>query len=309
LVKVPGLIHYGFRWWPVLDLHNDAVRRVLILMGPRVLDLGVFHLTLIATTNLASRLDAGSVSALEWGWDAMQIPETIIGTAFGLVAFPTLAALAAQGDLAGLRNTLGETLRMVIVLTVPATFGLILLGRPILAIVYEGGEFDAAATNAVFVALQFYALGLVGHSCLELAARTFFAQKDMITPLDIAAGAGVVNVLLGLLLMRLMGHGGLALANSLAVTAEVIVLLYVLHRRIGGVEAGQILQVFGRVLVASVVMGAVVIAVMRLGGALVPGLILVAAAGAAGLLAFLVAGLLLGVQTLYRLPVALLGRK
>jgi putative peptidoglycan lipid II flippase len=144
---------------------------------------------------------------------------------------------------------------------------------------------------------------------LELAARTFFAQKDMITPLYIAAGAGVVNVLLGLLLMRLMGHGGLALANSLAVTAEVIVLLYVLHRRIGGVEAGQILQVFGRVLVASVVMGAVVIAVMRLGGALVPGLILVAAAGAAGLLAFIVAGLLLGVQTLYRLPVALLGRK
>jgi putative peptidoglycan lipid II flippase len=192
-------------------------------MGPRVLDLGVFHMTLVATTNLASRLSPGSVSALEWGWDAMQIPETIIGTAFGLVAFPTLAALAAQGDLAGLRNTLGETLRMVIVLTVPAAFGLILLGRPILAIVYEGGQFDAAATNAVFIALQFYALGLVGHACLELAARTFFAQKDMITPLIIANGSGLVNVVLGLLLMGPLGHGGLALANSLAVTAEVLV--------------------------------------------------------------------------------------
>ena len=97
-IKIPGLIRHGFRWSPILDARSAAVRRVAWLVGPRVLDLGVFHLTLLATTNLASRLGAGRVSALEWGWDAMQLPETIIGTAFGLVAFPTLAELAARGD-------------------------------------------------------------------------------------------------------------------------------------------------------------------------------------------------------------------
>ncbi|MEZ4663848.1 MAG: lipid II flippase MurJ [Caldilineaceae bacterium] len=110
LVKVPMLLRYGLRWQPVLDLNRSDVRRVLWLMGPRVLDLGVFHLTLLASANLASRLGAGSVSALEWGWEFMQLPETIIGTAFGLVVFPTLAAQAARRDLDQLRRTLSESL-------------------------------------------------------------------------------------------------------------------------------------------------------------------------------------------------------
>ena len=233
-IKIPALLRYGFRWQPVLDLGGPAVRRVLWLLGPRLLDLGVFHATLIMMTNLASRLGPGSVSALEWGWDAMQLPETIIGTAFGLVAFPTLAELAAQGDLVGLRRTLHQTLRVVVALTVPAAVGLILLGRPLLQLLYQRGAFDAHSTEAVYVALRFYALGLVGHSCLELVARAFFARQDTVTPLLLATASAVVNILLGLLLMRPLGFGGLALSNSIAVTAEVIALYVVLRRRLRG---------------------------------------------------------------------------
>jgi putative peptidoglycan lipid II flippase len=307
-VKVPGLVHYGFRWWPVLDLDSLAVRRVAVLMGPRVLDLGVFHLTMLATTNLASRLGAGSVSALEWGWDAMQLPETVIGTAFGLVAFPTLADLAARGDADGLRSTLGETLRAVIALTMPAACGLILLGRPALQMLYQRGAFDAAATDAVFVALRFYALGLVGHSCLELAARAFFARQDTVTPLLVATGSAVVNVALGIWLMGPLGHGGLALANSLAVSAEVLVLLLILRRRLGGVEGWQTMHALGRVVAATFLMGVAVAGVLALGQRAGMGAFwLAAVGGAVGVLVYLVAGLLLGVRALRWLPGALLG--
>ena len=208
------------------------MRRILWLLGPRLLDLGVFHLTLIVMTNLASRLGPGSVSALEWGWDAMQLPETLIGTAFGLVAFPTLAELAASGDLAGLRRTLGQALRVVVALTVPATVGLIVLGRPLLQLLYQRGAFDASSTQAVVVALRFYALGLVGHASLELVARTFFARQDTIPPLLFAAGSALLNIVLGLLLMGVLGFGGLALANSIAVSVEVLALSFVLRRRL-----------------------------------------------------------------------------
>ena len=153
LIKVPALIKYGFRWSPLLRMGDGSVRRVAVLMGPRVLDLALFHLTLLATTNLASRLGPGSVSALQWGWDAMQLPETIIGTTFGLVAFPTLAELAAQGNRDGLRRTLGESLRTVLAFAVPAAAGLILLGRPLLALLYQRGSFDTAATQAVYSTL------------------------------------------------------------------------------------------------------------------------------------------------------------
>ncbi len=305
-IKIPGLVHYGFRWWPVVDLGSAAVRRVAVLMGPRVLDLGVFHLTLLITTNLASRLGAGSVSALEWGWDAMQLPETMIGTAFGLVALPTLAELAARGDLTGLRSTLGETLQAVIAFTVPAAAGLILLGRPLLQLLYQRGAFDAAATDAVFAALRFYALGLVGHACLELAARAFFAQQDTVTPLLVAAAWGAVNVALGVLLMGPLGHAGLALANSLAVSAEVLTLLLILRRRWGGVEGRQMLSATFRVIVATLLMGVIVTAVVGWGQRTSAGALwTVATGGVVGTAVYVGAGLLLGVQALRWLPDAL----
>lgn len=306
-VKFPGLIRYGFRWTPVLAAGNGAVRRVALLMGPRVLDLGVFHLTLLVTTNLASRLGAGSVSALEWGWDAMQLPETIIGTAFGLVAFPTLAELAAGGDRAGLRRTLGESLRMVLALAVPAAFGLILLGRPLLALLYQRGAFDAAATEAVYVALRFYALGLAGHACLELAARAFFALQDTVTPLLLAAGSAALNIVLAIALMGPLGYGGLALANSIAVTLEVLALLWLLRGRLGGVEGRETLAALARIVAASLVMAGAVLATLPLaGGGALPKVAIGAAVGGG---VYLLAARLLGVRQIERFAAAVLGRE
>ena len=326
-VKVPALLRYGFRWRPVLRAGNGAVRRVAVLMGPRVLDLGVFHLTLLVSTNLASRLGAGSVSALEWGWDAMQLPETIIGTAFGLVAFPTLAELAARGDRDGLRRTLGETLRTVLALAVPAAAGLILLGRPLLALLYQRGAFDAAATEAVYTVLRFYALGLTGHACLELAARAFFAQQDTVTPLLLAAGSAALNIALALALMRPLGAGGLALANSLAVTLEVLALLWLLRRRLGGVEGRETLVALARILAATGIMAVVMLATLgfwtqislidlirSFAGAELPtaagasALTQVAMGGVAGAAAYLLAARLLGVRQIERFVAAVAGR-
>jgi putative peptidoglycan lipid II flippase len=312
LVKVPGLFYYGFRWWPVLDLrglHSPPVRRVFVLMIPRVLDLFVFQFSLVLTTNLASRLGAGSVSALEWGWDAMQLPETIIGTAFGLVAFPTLAELAARHDIGRLRSTLAETLRSVVALTVPAAVGLILLGQPLLSFLYQRGQFDAAAVDAVYDTLRFFALGLVGHATLELAARAFFAQQDTVTPLIIAFITAVLGISLGLVLMGPLGPGGLALGNSIAITVEVLLLMAILRKRWGGVEGGQILRSLGRVLLASAVMGLAVAGVLMLVqdngyGALAQLLV----GGLVGVVVYVAAGLLFGVQELRRLPAALFGR-
>jgi putative peptidoglycan lipid II flippase len=307
--KVPGLLHYGFHWWPVLDWRSSAVRRVLVLMGPRIIDLGVFQLTVLITTNLASRLGHGSVSALEWGWGAMQLPETVIGTAFGMVALPTLAELAARNDIDGLRSVLGESLRTVLALTVPAACGLVLLGRPFLQVLYQRGAFDASATDAVFVALRFYAVGLMGQACLELAARAFFAQKDTVTPLIVATGSGAVNILLAFVLMGPLGHGGLALANSLAVTAEVLVLLAILRRRWGGVEGRETLAMLGRVIVASAAMSAAVGGVSWLAGQRGTGALGLLVSGAAvGGLVYVAAALLLRVREVYRIPAALLAR-
>lgn len=303
-IKIPALLRYGFCWRPVL--RDNSLRSVAVLLGPRILDLGVFHLTLLMTTNLASRLGPGNISALEWGWDAMQLPETIIGTAFGLVAFPTLAELAARGDRDGLRSTLGESLRTVLALAVPAACGLILLGRPLLALLYQRGAFDAAATETVYTALRYYSLGLAGHVSLELVARAFFAQKDTVTPLLLAAGSAALNIALALLLMRPLGHGGLALANSAAVTLEVLALLWILRRRLGGVEVRETLGALVRITAASLVMSAAVLTALALSDAALTQVVIGAAAGAA---AYLLAARGLGVRQIKRFVAAVLGRE
>ena len=308
-IKVPALVKYGFRWSPILRLGDGGLRRVAVLMGPRVLDLGVFHLTLLAMTNLASQLGDGSVSALEWGWDAMQLPETIIGTAFGLVAFPTLAELAGRGDRDGLKRTLGESLRTVLALAVPAAAGLILLGRPLLALLYQRGEFDAAATEAVNQALRMFALGLPGHCCLELAARAYFAQKDTITPLLLAIGSAALNIVAGLLLMQPLGHAGLALANSIAITLEVLALLLILHKRWGDVEgretAAQLTRVLGATAIMALAMVSVLMASER---SELSTLLSLATAGIAGLIAYVGASIMLRIRELGRFATAVLGR-
>jgi putative peptidoglycan lipid II flippase len=281
-----------------------------VLLGPRVLDLGVFHLTLLATTNLASRLGSGSVSALEWGWDAMQLPETIIGTAFGLVAFPTLADLAARGDRDRLAATLSESLRTVLTLAVPAAVGLILLGRPLLALLYQRGAFDAQATEAVYVALRFYALGLAAHTALELAARTFFAQRDTITPLVLAAASAALNILLAALLMGPLGHGGLALANSVAVTLEVLALLVLLQRRLGQVIDRDFGSLMARLLIASAAMGGAILLLTTYAGRAGWGnLVTLAIAGAVGGGVYLVACQVLRIRELQRFIRAVIGRE
>jgi putative peptidoglycan lipid II flippase len=155
------------------------------------------------------------------------------------------------------------------------------------------------------VALSFFAFGLVGHSCLELAARTFFAMQDTITPLLVAAGIGVLYVMISLLLMRIMGHGGLALANSIAITLEVVLLLWLLRTRIGSVEGRETLRATGLIGIACVVMALTILMVQRLldsPTSTAEQIVYLAATVSAGAVAYGAAGWWLRIEAIRQIP-------
>jgi putative peptidoglycan lipid II flippase len=255
LVQAPGLVRYRARWRPTLGLRDPGLRRVLRLMGPRVLTLGVVQLNVLVAVRLASDLSAGSVSALNYGWRLMQMPETIIGTAIATAVFPTLSEMAARGRVAELRELLSAALRVVLVVGLPATLGLALLGRPLIELLFRGGEFGGASTGAVLAALSGYAVGLVGHAALEVTARAFFARQDTRTPLLVAVLGMIVTVALSLALRGPLNHTGLALANSLGVTAEVGLLLWLARRPLGGVDGPRLRHTFVRAALSTAGMG------------------------------------------------------
>ena len=230
-IQIPGLVRYQFRWTPRLTLADAGVRRVLKLMGPRIITLGLLNLIFIANDNLASHLGTGAVSALTYGWLIMQLPETVFGTAVGTALLPTLSELVARGEAAELKRLLRRTLGVLVALLVPVTLAGLVLVRPAVKILFEGRAFTAENSELVIRAAQLFLLGLVGHALVETAARTFYAHKDALTPLALAALTFIIYLGLGARLTPRLGFTGLALANSLAFSTEALLMLVILRRR------------------------------------------------------------------------------
>jgi putative peptidoglycan lipid II flippase len=229
LIQIPGLIKYKAKWTVWLGWRNADLRRVIRLMIPRIIGLGAVQLAGVITISLASTLAAGSVTALNYGWRVMQLPETLVATAIATAAFPTLSEFAARGQIPQLRGTLRTTLLVILALTIPATIGLLLFGQWAVRVLYDT---NLEATLLITWAVHGYALGMIGHSMLEVTARTFYAQQDTWTPLYVALVAMGVAIAASFALRPVLGVGGLALANAIGVTVEVITLLLILRRRL-----------------------------------------------------------------------------
>jgi putative peptidoglycan lipid II flippase len=211
-------------------------------MGPRVLGLAAVQLNFVVNAVLASTLVSGSLTALNYGWIIMLLPQGVISQSVATALFPTLAALAAKGEQAEMRRVFGITLRSMLFLTLPAAVGLVILAQPIVRLLLQRGAFDAESTRATAWALAFFSLGLVGHAVVEIAARAFYALKNTKTPVIIGIVAMGLNIILSLIFMNLfawlnwMPHGGLALANAVAVTLEMTAMLLLLRQPMGGLS-------------------------------------------------------------------------
>src|SRR5690606_27552891 len=204
-------------WVPELGWNDPELRRVIKLMIPRIADIGVVSVLTIVTSNILSRLGTGAASAFDWGWRLMQIPETLIGTAMGIVIFPTLSALSSLGDVSGKRDAMSGAVRFIVIGTIPSAVGLILIGRPMISLL-ERGAFDASASALVYNTLQFFALGIVVHSVLEVIARSFYADKDTLTPLIAALGGFAVNLVAAVVFSNVLAVERMAVFNIAAMS-------------------------------------------------------------------------------------------
>ncbi len=231
LIQVPALIKYGFRWSAQINLRHPSVLKVLRLLGPRVATMFFLQLFFIARDNLASSLGEGAVTALNYGWFIMQVPETLIGSALAIALLPTLSEQFARKDLRGFEETVQKAIRVIVALTLPAAA---LIAGTLPAFIRFLFGFDASETALVTWATRAYLLGLAGHALLETAARSFYAQQDAKTPLWAAALNAAFYVVLAAFFAPRLGAPGIALANSLAFTGEALLLLFLLRRRLPG---------------------------------------------------------------------------
>lgn len=257
VIQLPEARGAGYRYEFRFDVKDKYIQKALLLSLPVLVGVAIDDLNAIVDKTLASDLISGSISSLNY---ANKLNGLILGVfiaAITTVIFPMLSKESNDNNIEGMKKIMAKGIDLILIITVPATIGLIVLSTPIIQIAFERGAFDAVATAMTSPALKFYSVGLIAMAMRLLLTRVYYSLQDTKTPMINGAIAVVFNIVLNLILVRSMGHAGLALATSIAATITSVLLLYGLKKKIGALGTRGYVITFLKTGLASLVMGVV----------------------------------------------------
>lgn len=216
---------------PGFALRDPGVRRVLRQMGPAIFAVSVAQISLIINTNIASRLENGSVSWLSYADRLMEFPTALLGVALGTILLPSLAKAHSTDDHAEYSSLLDWGLRLTFLIALPSAVGLATLSEPLTTTLFHYGKFDAQSVAMTGRALIAYGVGLIGLILVKILAPGFYAKQDIKTPVKIAIGVLIATQLMNVLFVPWIAHAGLALSIGLGACLNAAFLYWGLHRR------------------------------------------------------------------------------
>ena len=266
LFQVPSLIRSGFRYWPQIQLAHPGFQNVLRLMGPAILGNASVQINVLVNSNFATGItDAaghvinGPVSWLNYAFRFMQLPLGLFGVAIASASLPAISRSASANDMPGFRETLSHSLALVMLLTIPSAAGLAVLGESMIALIYQHRAFTAFATHQTAIALSCYAVGLTGYAAVKILAPAFYALNDARTPMLVSMASVAINFGVAFTMTKFLhlGHRGLALSTSAVALFNFLILLFLIRRRIGGVEGGALMRSFFKIAAAAALLAAV----------------------------------------------------
>lgn len=289
-ISMPSLVSRGIRVDFRDGFRHPVVKRIGKLLLPRALGSAVYQVNIFVDTILASLawiVGSGGVAALYYANRLIQFPLGIFGLALAQAALPKMSQEYAEENLAQFRETLSFSLRMIFLIMLPAGFALAVLGKPIITVLFERGQFTRYSTQITESALFFYSFGLISFGAVKLLASAFYSMHDTRTPVKTALGAVIINIVFSLLLMWPLKLGGLALATTISATFNFVTLFILMRKRVGDFGTKVIVDSFVRAFLASSVMAillkAFIVAFPR------PGLITLSIAIVTGIGSFILA--------------------
>jgi putative peptidoglycan lipid II flippase len=253
LIQVPSLYQVGFAHSPIVSLSDPGIRQIMKLLGPAIIGQAAVQINVFINTYFAST-QQGWVSWLNYAFRLMQFPIGVFGVAIATATLPAISRSAAKQDIAEFRQTLVSSLGLVFLLTIPAAVGLIVLGGPIIHLIYEHGRFTSFDTQETAGALTFYAIGLSAYAGIKVLVPAFYALKDTRIPMMVSLISIGNNILLNWLFISLLGHRGLALSTSLMALFNFTLLLSILRHKLKGIQGGILLRSFSKIAGASSIM-------------------------------------------------------
>jgi putative peptidoglycan lipid II flippase len=256
LIPAWDLRHTPYRFSFTFDWRHPGVRRVLVLMLPVTISLGLINFNLIINSFFGSFVSEQAPAAIDKAFRIYQLPQGIFSVAIATVLFPTLARFANAGALDDLRTTMANGMRQILFVLVPAAAAILVLSEPMIRLVYERGAFDPAETEVVSTALFWFAFSLPANGLFLLMTRTFFSLQRPWVPTWIAAGNLVLTAVAALGLYHL-GVGGIVASTAIATAASVVAQGVILRRLLHGIEMGQLISAAIRITIAAAGLAAI----------------------------------------------------
>jgi putative peptidoglycan lipid II flippase len=272
-VQLPPLFKMGFRFRWAPEPREPGVSRVAALMLPATVGLAATQLNLMVSTIIASHLEQGSVSWLYYAFRLMQLPIGVFGVALATVSLPEFSRAAVRKDYDALQRTLSATLRLVVLLTLPAAVWLAVMAVPVIGLLFQHGRFGDADSARTAGALRMYCVGLPAFAAVGVLTRAFYALGETRVPVQASFVSVAINLTLNLLFvgpLRFLGlgHLGLALATSVTSIVNLAQLAFALRARLGSLEGTRLRATTLRVSLASLGIAVLGLAVLALTGAL-----------------------------------------
>ncbi len=237
LSQLPTFFRRGYSLRPDFHFLHAGLKQIGKLILPATVGMAVAQLNIFISTILASFLPSGSITYLYYSMRLIQFPIGMFGVAMGMAVLPTLSEHASRHDYKRLGEEFSFSLMLLFSITVPSMVGLIVLREPIVSVLFQRGEFDYAATRGTSFALLFYSMGIWAVVGVRVITSAFYSMQDTRTPVKVAIAALTTNIVMSILLMKPLLHGGLALAHAIASSVNFILLFYFLQRKLPGINA------------------------------------------------------------------------
>jgi len=257
IIHLPYLKKMGYSYSFTLDINHPAIRRIFILILPVIMGSAAYQINTIVDRILASTLEEGSISALNFANRLNGLTIGIFTAAISTVMYPRLSKYAVERDWANFKDSLVKAINYMLTILIPSATGLIILRVPIIKFLFERGAFDSRDTMMTAYALMFFSIGLVAVGINDVLNKAFFSLQDTRTPMIGGMIAVLINISANLILIRYLKLGGLALGTSTASITLFAILLLKIDKKLDGINKGKIMVCFLKVLVSSLIMGAV----------------------------------------------------
>lgn len=257
ILMMPYMGKNRYKYEVIFDVKDKYITNMVYVIMPVILGISVNEINLLVDRTIASRVAVGGISALNY---ASRLNVFILGIfvlSIVTVLYPMISKMAADNNMLGLKSSLSKAITGINLLVLPAMIGSMVFAVPIVSFLFGRGAFDTKAILMTSSALFFYSTGMIGFGLREVLSRVFYSLQDTKTPMINASIGMVLNIILNIILSKYMGIGGLALATSISAILTTGLLIRSLHKKIGPFGMKQISISFLKILITSLIMGAI----------------------------------------------------